>query len=438
MTSAPTRNADLDAAIADAEAAYVAANPKSQAQYEAACAAMPGGNTRTVLFYPPFPLTLAKGEGCHVRDADGHDYVDFLGEYTAGLYGHSNPVIMAALRTALESGIVLGGHTMAEARLASAVCDRFPSIERLRFTNSGTEANLMAVSTARAVTGRSKVMVMDGGYHGGVLYFAAPDMPINAPFPYLKGRYNDVDGCRDLIRANTDDLACVILEPMLGSAGCVPASREFLAMLREETDKAGALLIYDEVMTSRLDPGGLQGRHNVLPDLTTLGKYVGGGLSFGAFGGRADIIDRYDPRRPDAIPHAGTFNNNVLTMSAGHAGLTEVYTVDAVAPFNAQGDRLRDRLNALCRDRGLPVQFTGMGSMLAVHFHDGDINDFDDVLAGRNELRPLLHLDLLSHGVYAARRGMFVLSLPMGEPEFDALVNAVDEFLATRGSLIAQ
>ena len=431
-----TSNADLTAALAEADAQYVARNPKSQAQYDEALAAMPGGNTRTVLFYPPFPLTIAKGEGCRVWDADGHEYVDFLGEYTAGLYGHSNPTILAAVREALDGGIVLGGHTGIEAKLAAAVSKRFPAMQRLRFTNSGTEANLMAVSTARAFTKRSKVMVFDGGYHGGLLYFAAPNMPINAPFPYVKARYNDIDGTRALIAEHARDLACVILEPMLGSGGCVPADDAFLAMLREETTKAGALLIFDEVMTSRLGPSGWQGLSGVIPDLATLGKYIGGGLTFGAFGGREDVLSMYDPRRPDAIPHAGTFNNNVLTMTAGFTGLSEVYTQNLAPDFNAKGDGLRERLNEVARRHGAAMCFTGRGSMSAVHFRKDAPRDFDGVLAGRNELRPLLHKDLLAAGIYPASRGMFVLSLPMGEAEFDKLADGVEEFARSRAGLL--
>lgn len=437
MAVAPVRNADLDSALAEAEARYVAANPKSRAQHERALAAMPGGNTRTVLFYSPYPLTIARGEGCRVWDLDGHEYVDFLGEYTAGLYGHSHPVIMAAIRRALDGGVVLGGHNEAEAMLAQAVVDRFPSIERVRFTNSGTEANLMAISTARAFTKRPKVMAMHGGYHGGVFYFAKPELPINAPFPFVFGRTNELDYTRDLIRKHGSELAAVIVEPMMGGNGCLPATREFLQMLRDETQACGAVLIFDEVMTSRLGPNGLQGRVGVTPDMTTLGKYVGGGMTCGAFGGRAEIMDMYDPRRPDAIPHAGTFNNNVLTMNAGYVGLTQVYTPEAAEVLNAAGDQLRASLNALARTRGLPAQFTGIGSMMAVHFRDGPIRTFADIQAARQDLKPLLQFDLLARGIYSPRRGMYVLSLPMGEAEREALCAAFEEFFDSRASLIA-
>ncbi len=429
-------NTDIVSAVAEAQARFAADNPLSQAQLDKAAAFMPGGNTRTVLFYPPFPLTMTKGEGCHLWDLDGHRYIDFLGEYTAGLYGHSNAMIRAAIDRALDNGIVMGGQNQAEADLAAAIVNRFPGIERVRFTNSGTEANLMAVSAARAFTERAGVMVMAGGYHGGVFYFAPGGSPLNAPFPYVMGSYNDVDQCRGLIREQGSDLACVIVEPMQGGGGCIQGSPEFLGMLREETTRSGALLIFDEVMTSRLGPGGLQGVLGIMPDLTALGKYVGGGMSFGAFGGRADIIDRFDPRREDAWPHAGTFNNNVLTMNAGLTGLTEIYTGNVSVSFNARGDKLRQSLNALAEKHGAAMQFTGRGSMMAVHFRQGDIRNVDDAMLGRNELRPLLHMDLVGMGIYPAARGMFTLSLAHDEASFAALEGAMEEFMVSRSSLL--
>src|SRR4029079_16134575 len=311
-------------------------------------------------------------------DLDGAEYIDFLGEYTAGIYGHSHPVIRAAVDRALAAGINFGGTNLTEAKFARAVCERL-GFERVRFTNSGTEANLLAISVGRIFTRRSKVMVFDGGYHGAVFGFAGGGSPINAPFDYVLAPYNDMAATRALIEQHAAHVALIILEPMMGGGGCIAAAPEFLTMLREQTTKVGALLILDEVMTSRLAPGGLQQVRGVKPDLTTFGKYIGGGMSCGAVGGRADIMDLFDPRRPDALPHAGTFNNNVLTMSAGLVGLTEDYTPDAARAPNAPGDgrrecltapacALRGRLNALSRSHDAPMQFTGIGSMFAVHF----------------------------------------------------------------------
>ena len=435
-TTAPRANATLDAVLAEARENYAARRPKSAAAHRGATEFMPGGNTRTVLFYEPFPLRVVRGREQTITDADGLSYVNLLGEYTAGLFGHSHPVIRRAIDRALDHGIGLSGHGEGEISLARLVCERFASIERVRFTNSGTEANLMAISTARYVTGRDKVLVFDGGYHGGLLYFGHGGIPINAPFPYILAPYNDIAATAQLIRDNRDDLACVLVEPMMGAAGCLPARPEFLEMLRAETSDAGAVLIFDEVMTSRLAPGGLQEISGVTPDMTTLGKYIGGGMSFGAFGGRAELIDIYDPRRPDAIPHAGTFNNNVLTMAAGTAALSEVYTPEVALAHNARGDRLRERLNAIIAARGLPLQFTGVGSLLGLHATAAPISGPKDLAGADERIAELIFFDLLEAGYYIARRGFIALSLALSEADLDGFAAAFEDILDLRSSAI--
>ncbi len=224
---------------------------------------------------------------------------------------------------------------------------------------------------------------------------------------------------------------------MQGTTGCIPAERGFLAGLRALANETGALLIFDEVMTSRLAPGGLQEVHGILPDLTTLGKYLGGGMSFGAFGGRAEIMECFDPRRPDAFQHAGTFNNNVLTMNAGLVGLTEVYTPERARALNQSGDRLRQRLNAVVRRHGLKMQFTGIGSMMSVHMADGPIRSEEDAARGNGALRDLFWFDLVAHGIWFAKRGMFALSIALDDEDGDKLVAAVEEFAQTRAPLFA-
>ena len=405
--------------VGEAIERYVERNPESRRLHEARARVMPGGNTRSVLHVPPFPLTIVRGDGARIWDADGHEYLDFLGEYTAGLYGHSHPVIVAAIEGALADGIALGGPNRYELELAEAICSRFPSIELLRFCNSGTEANLMAVSLARAVTGRPRVVVFKGGYHGGVLAFAHGGSPINAPFEFVVGDYND-PAAAALVR---EDVAAVLVEPMQGSGGVIPGDRAFLQALRDVATAHGALLIFDEVMTSRLSAGGLQQVLDIRPDLTTLGKYVGGGLAFGAFGGRADLLARFDPSRSDAFQHAGTFNNAVLTMAAGAAGLTRVYTADEVARLNALGDRLRDRLNAIDAE----FQATGYGSMVGLHFTTEPIKRSSDSPPAE-EQRTLLHLHLLERGYSYARRGFVALSVPLGEDDVDGFAEAVEAF----------
>ena len=435
MTTVHPANIDIAAALGEAEESYRERNPKSLVQHQAACEAMPGGNTRSAIHVDPFPLTMVRGEGARLWDLDGHEYVDFLSEFTAGIFGHSHPAIRRAVEQALEGGLNFGAHNATEPRFAAAICARFPSIELVRFTNSGTEANLMAVSAARAITGRPKILVFEGGYHGGVFYFRGHGSALNAPFEYLLGRYNDLEAVQAVVRPHRGELAAILIEPMQGTTGCIPAERNFLAGLRALADETGALLIFDEVMTSRLAPGGLQEAHGILPDLTTLGKYVGGGMSFGAFGGRAEIMERFDPRRADAFQHAGTFNNNVLTMNAGLAGLTELYTPERARTLNDWGDRLRERLNAVVQKRGVAMQFTGLGSMISVHMTDAPIRSQQDAEKGNAQLRDLFYFDLVARGIWFAKRGMFALSIALDEQDGDKLVEAVDEFAQTRAPL---
>jgi glutamate-1-semialdehyde 2,1-aminomutase len=388
------------------------------------------------MWYEPFPVALTGGDGVRVRDLDGHDYVDFVSEYSAGLYGHSNPVIQARIAEVVEGGIALGGPNVHEAELGAELVRRFPALERVRFTNSGTEANIMAISTARAVTGRQRVVAMREGYHGGVLTFAHGGSVLNLPFPWIMAHYNDTEGTEALLRENAADIACVILEPMLGGGGCIPASGEFLAMLRRVTAEIGAFLIFDEVMTSRLNYGGLQTVRKVTPDLMTLGKYIGGGASFGAFGGRADIMDRFDPATPGAFGHGGTFNNNVISMAAGLAGLTEVLTEDASVRFNALGDRLRTDLQDRIDAHGVAASTTGFGSLLNLHFIPKGRVTPDAVEAVDPRLGKLWHLEMMLAGQYVTPRGMLALALPHTDADVDGLVRAVDRFLEDYRSVL--
>ena len=418
---------DLVTRLAGAEARYVAANPESRRMHQERARFMPGGNTRTTIHQPPFPLTIVRGDGASLTDADGHEYVDFLGEYTAGLYGHSNPVIVDAIQNALADGFVLGASNRYEAVLAEAICARFPSIELVRFCNSGTEANLLALSLARAVTGRASVLVFGGAYHGGVLLFAHGVSPLNPPFHWVVGEYNNTADAARLVEEHAHELAAVIVEPLQGAAGVIPGDPVFLRTLREATAAHDLVLVFDEVMTARLSPGGMQQLLGIEPDLTTLAKFVGGGLSFG---GRAGLMRRFDPSQPDALQHGGTFNNDVLTMAAGAAGLTQVLTEAEVNRLNALGDRLRDRLNEFSGGRGLKFCSTGYGSLVGLHFTPGPVRNEGDVPESA-ELRALLHLHMLERGFSYGRRGFIALSLPLGEADVDGFAAAVEEFLLT-------
>ena len=426
----------LDSALAETTARYRARNPGSERLLLEAADVLPAGNTRSVLFYTPFPLYMARGEGCHLWDADGHRYLNALGEFTAGIYGHSNPVIRQAIVAALQDGLSLSSHTAREAALAHEIQRRFPGMTLLRFTNSGTEANLMALAAATAHTGRRKVLVFNGAYHGGVLSFGGGGSPVNVPHQWLRAPYNDLDAVRAHVQRDGADLAAILVEPMLGSGGCIPGTPEFLRGLRHLADDCGALLVFDEVMTSRLALGGRQSLLGITPDLTTLGKYFGGGLSFGAFGGKREVMQRFDPRRADALGHAGTFNNNVLSMAAGLAGLRELWTSDAVQALNRRGDSLRERCNALFEARGLALQGSGLGSLMTLHPTLKPLRSGADLAGCDPRVRDLLYFGLLERGVFIARRGMSALSLPFGDAEIQTFVGALDEVLAAYASLL--
>ena len=436
MTPPTHRSTALDSALAGAVERYRTRHPASARQLDQAAEVLPGGNTRSVLFQSPFPLVMVRGEACWLWDADGHRLLDALGEFTAGLYGHSAAPIRSAIVAALDGGIGLSSHTLREVELARELSTRFTSMELLRFTNSGTEANLLALATAIAHTGRHKVLVFEGAYHGGVLAFGGTAGAVNVPHQWLLAPYNDLEAVQAQVARDGADLAAILVEPMLGSGGCIPGAAEFLHGLRRLADDSGALLIFDEVMTSRLALGGRQSLLGVRPDLTTLGKYFGGGLSFGAFGGRRDIMQRFDPRRADALGHAGTFNNNVLSTAAGLAGLRELWTPAAVAPLNRRGDRLRERCNALFAARGLDLQATGLGSLMTLHPTRRTLRSAADLAGCDGRVRDLLYFALLERGVFIARRGMTALSLPFGDAEAETFVAALDDALAAHADVL--
>jgi len=417
----------IETALADAIARYEARNPKSAARAERAARVLPGGNTRSVLHFDPFPLAFAHGEGPYLTSLDGDRYTDFLGEFTAGLYGHSEPVILDAIRAALERGLSYGGHNELEPQLAELLCARFPAMELVRFTNSGTEANLMALALAVHHTARKEILVFKGAYHGGVLAFGSGEpSPVSVPHAWVLGDYGDVEATRALIRER--ELAAILIEPMLGSGGCIPASGEFLAMLREEATNAGAVLVFDEVMTSRLP------RPAVTPDLMTVGKYLAGGMSFGAFGGRAELMSHYDPARPHALFHAGTFNNNVVSLSAGIAGLREVLTDDALAELNARGDRLRDALNRA--GDGL-LHTSGRGSLMTIHPGPRAYNAGEPPDPRRELIKRLVFFELLDAGQWVAARGMLALSLPITDELCDEFAGALAAIVERHRDLLA-
>jgi glutamate-1-semialdehyde 2,1-aminomutase len=420
-------NGRLDAQLASAHERYAAKRPHSRALFEQACQVLPGGSTRSVLDFPPFSFRVARAEGSRLVDVDGHEYIDFLGDYSAGLLGHDPGPIAAAVSAALERGWSLGATHVDEIRLAELVCHRFPSVDQVRFTNSGTEANLMAIQLARHRTGRDRIAVFDGAYHGGLLYFGHGGEALQAPFDYVLLPYNDIDG----VRAAVDEsVAAVLVEPMMGAAGCIPAEPRFLDGLRGVCDRTGALLIFDEVMTSRMSVGGVQLRAGIHPDLTTLGKYLAGGMTFGAFGGRADLMAAFDPQRGGELTHGGTFNNNVVTMAGGVAALGELLTADVLDTLYVRGEDLRARVADVFARSPLPLTVTGMGSMFTMHTVAGPVRSPADLVDADPVLKELLFHHLVDRGIFLAARGFVAMSLAISDEDRDRFADALADSVA--------
>ena len=426
----------LETAVAAAEARFATANPRSRARHEQACAVLSGGHSRQTLFFAPFPLTMQGGHGARVTDLDQHEYLNLVGDFAAGVFGSTCEPIQKVVGDTLRAGISLSGLNKPESELAQLISTRIASMQQMRFCNSGTEACLYAVQIARHATGRGKLLVFNGCYHGGFMIYADKDPPLSIPFPLVKATYNDVEGTRGLIRANASELAAVIVEPVMGSGGAIPGTREFLQMLRDETRRAGVVLIFDEVMSSRLSPGGVQGLLGIQPDLTTLGKFWGGGFAFGAFGGSPDLMRHMDLRSGGLLSQGGTFNNNVVTMAAGLVGARDVYTPEACRSLNARGDWLRDQLNALGAKTAIAFQATGVGGVLNTHWTVGPITHPGQVVPISAPVRRLFQLEMIENGYFVAQRGMINLSLPVEQADLAGFVKATGEFLARHSALL--
>jgi len=425
-------------ALEDARARYADRRPRSAEQARAAAVVLPAGSTRSVLDVDPFPFRVARADGAELFDVDGHRYLDLLGDYTAGLLGHNPAEIADAVRGVLDRGWSLGAVAEDEHRLAELLCGRFPSIDQIRFTNSGTEANLMAINLTRHVTGRDRVAVFDGAYHGGLLYFGKAGSALQAPFDYVRCRYNDLASVAEAFERDGSDIACLLVEPMMGSGGCLPAAPGFLAGLRDLCTEHGVHLIFDEVMTSRMSAGGAQQRTGVVPDMTTLGKYLGGGMTFGAFGGSTEAMGAFDPARGGALTHGGTFNNNAMTMRAGVAAVERVLDPEALAALFHRGEALRADMEPILAQAQMSV--TGWGSLIGLHPVPGPVRSPADLADADSRRLELVFHELLERQVYMAPRGFIALSLAVTDDDvtefIDALSGAV-EALVGRGALLA-
>jgi len=425
---------------------------QSKALYDRALASLPGGNTRTTVFMKPYPIYAARGQGCRVWDVDGNELIDCINNFTSLIHGHAHPVLIEAATRQLAIGSAFGMPTESEIDLAELLAARLPSVDQVRFANSGTEAVMMALKAARAFTGRTKIAKCEGAYHGSYDYAEVSLDPTpaawgaNAPVSvaYAKGTpdnvlsdvvtipFNDIGGAASLIREHGRELACVLVDPMPNRAGLVPADKAYLEALRDVTREVGALLVFDEVITFRLGYHGAQGLWGVDPDLTTLGKIIGGGFPVGAIAGRREVMAVFDPSHgKPALPHGGTFSANPVTMRAGFAGM-QLLDEAAFARLDAIGEAVRTGIDDAFRRHDVPGRTVGLGSLLKIHFAGRLIRDYRSAYLTEQEAKrqSAFNLGLLNRGVLAASYGLMALSTPMTDADVDAIVAAASDALA--------
>ena len=406
----------LETALAPEEIEYQRRTAASARYLTEARAHLPGGDSRSTIFYRPYPAVFASGDGCRVTDLDGNELLDFTGNHSAMVHGYRHPAVEAAARAQLERGTAFPGATEPQLHLARLLTRRVPSMRRLRFTNSGTEATLHALRAARAFTGRRRVARAEGSYHGAIDELMAASHPDVLLVPF-----DAPEGAAAAIEAAAADLAAVLIEPVQGSAGMIPASPGYLRALREVTERYGVLLVFDEVVSFRLAWGGAQAQFGIEPDLTVLGKLIGGGFPLGAFGGRADVMALFDPTEgPPVVPHPGSYNANPMSLAAGAATL-DLLTPEAIARINGLGDRLREGVQRTLDGR-LPARVTGMGSLFGIHP--------DGAPAEAGELRRRLYLGLYNRGVLIDPRGVGTISTALDEPELESFLEAADDVVA--------
>lgn len=384
---------------------------------------MPGGDTRTTAFFPPFPLALERGAGCYLWDVDGNQFIDFVNNYAILVHGNSPQRIVDTLLAQVALGTGFPGPTRHQEELAVRLCNRFTSIDSIRFTASGTEAVMSAVRAARVFTGRDQVVKADGGYHG-----SWEQLPMSLEISkWARGtpaqvrellhvvRFNDCDELEGVMTASHASIAAIILEPVLYAGGIIRGSREYVSTARRLADEYGALVILDEVITSRLQAGGYQETLGVKPDLTVLGKPIGGGLPIGAVGGRKDILALFDPTRANHIAQAGSYNGNPLAMVAGCVAL-DMLTQSEISRINALGERLAEGLRQVFASLNTGVAINVCGSLIQLHFgkQKPEILDYRE-LDLESEVLSSFHRAALEEGVYLAPRGMLNVSTAMDQ-----------------------
>lgn len=432
----------------DSEQDYLAGTPQSAALYRRAITRLPGGVSANLKKFDPYPLYMERGEGAYLWDVDGNQYVDYLLAYGSLLLGHGHPAVLEAVRRHLEVAgtLTFGTPHRTEVELADRLAELYPSMPMTRFTNSGLEGTLLAVRIALAATGRPLLGKLEGHYHGAhsaVLVSVQPPLdeagdrqrprPVAESLevgPDLLSRtvvlpFNDLPATRSLLEEYGDRMAAVIIEPY--ENGTIPADPDYLKGLREYTARRGIVLIFDEVKTGfRMGLGGAQSRYGVEPDLTVLGKVLGGGLPIGAVGGKRELMELVAPApKRQHVNHSGTFNGHPTVLAAGLATLEVLHTPGTLESVFALTDRLRRGMRSVMSAHGLPVTTTGDGSIFNFYLTARPVRSHRDVLASDLATRRALDLALMSRGVYAKPLTRFSLSIAHTEAHLDFTLNAL-------------
>lgn len=437
----------MEAAAERIYATYRDRTKRSRELFEQAGHVLAGGMTRTSVFFAPYPAYIVEGRGSRITDLDGNVTIDFVNNFTSLLHGHAYPPIVEAVERQMRRGSAYAAPSELEVELARLIQERLPSMERLRFTSSGSEAVMFALRLARAFTGRRKIAKFEGGFHGShelaqisvgpAVEAAGPaemprSVPSSAGIPEAWAEdvvimpFNDAGAVERILDRQAGSIAALIVEPVMGAGGVVTARPGFLAALRETTARRGILLIFDEIISLRVALGGAQALYGVRPDLTTVGKIIAGGFPMAAFGGRADVMALLDPRAGAAsIPQSGTFNGAAVCCAAGLAGYGGI-TPEVQARIDGLAEDLRGRANALFRRLGVRAQAIGIGSLFNIHFSDEPLDNYRAVARGDRHRVALLALALMNRGIFLAPRGMGCTSSVMTAADVDAFLTALE------------
>ncbi len=410
------------------ERAYRAATPQSGRLNVRAARTMPGGNTRTTSFYPPYPVVIERGEGPWVRDVDGRRYVDMFCNGLSLIHGHDYAPVREAIQAALPRGVAWSGTSRVQIEYAELLTERLPAMQRVRFTNSGSEAGMLAVKAARHFTGRPYVLKFTGAYHGSY-----PDLEaglygqVDIPGRALAVPFNDLAAVERVLATHGHEIAAIVIEPVLVTGRVAAPHPEFLPAVQAVAQRHRALTLLDDCLMLRLAVGGSAAKFGLQPDLIILGKFLGGGTPFGAVGGRADIMEIFNPTKAGCLFHGGSFNGNPIGCAAGLVAMREL-TAERIATMDAAQQRIHDALSIRALELGLDIHMTGLGSVAGIAFAADPSRHEDDPSA--LGLGPLYHLACANAGVLLGPGGIIAPSTVHDAAATSAAIAGLERALA--------